>query len=114
MAGTETVPLLKQIRHVELRYPAVGDLFLWPSALPQDTAGRRGEARRERLPDGGTRGLPGPGLHHHEGRECHHCQHPYGDLTMLLLQAWDLDPDKRPSFTSARDSLEKFRIQNPQ
>ena len=33
---------------------------------------------------------------------------------ILTLQAWDLQPDKRPSFSSARDSLEKFSVQNPQ
>jgi len=32
----------------------------------------------------------------------------------IMKDAWDLDPDRRPSFASARDSLEKFRIQNPQ
>ena len=32
----------------------------------------------------------------------------------VLFQAWNLDPEKRPTFVKARDSLEKFKIQNPQ
>ena len=30
------------------------------------------------------------------------------------FQAWELEPDKRPTFVEARDILEKFKIQNPQ
>ena len=36
------------------------------------------------------------------------------NIYISIFQAWDLDPDRRPSFANARDSLEKFRIQNPQ
>jgi len=32
----------------------------------------------------------------------------------IMKDAWNLSPEKRPSFVSARDSLEKFKIQNPQ
>ena len=29
--------ILQQVRHVEFRNPAVGDLFIWKSALPTDS-----------------------------------------------------------------------------
>jgi len=32
----------------------------------------------------------------------------------LMKDAWELEPDKRPTFAEARDILEKFKIQNPQ
>jgi c-src tyrosine kinase len=32
----------------------------------------------------------------------------------IMKDAWNLDADKRPTFVKARDSLEKFKIQNPQ
>jgi c-src tyrosine kinase len=32
----------------------------------------------------------------------------------IMKDAWNLDEDKRPTFVKARDSLEKFKIQNPQ
>lgn len=32
----------------------------------------------------------------------------------IMKDAWNLDPEKRPTFVKARDSLEKFKIQNPQ
>ena len=69
-SGAQTVPILEQIRHVEFWDPAVGDLLVRTGALPSNSPGRRGEARGEGIPDGGSRGLPRPGLHHHEGREC--------------------------------------------
>jgi len=32
----------------------------------------------------------------------------------IMKDAWNLDSEKRPTFVKARDSLEKFKIQNPQ
>ncbi len=58
--GTRGAPLesfLQQERHVGLRGAALGDLLLWPGALPEDPAGGRGQARGEGLPDGGAGGL---------------------------------------------------------
>ena len=52
--GTQTLTILKQIGHVEFWNLALGDLFLWASALSQDTAGGRGQTCGERVPDGGT------------------------------------------------------------
>ena len=69
VAGSETSPVLQQVRHVELRHPAVGDLLLRPRALPPHPPRRRRQARRERLPDGGARGMSRSSLHHHEGCE---------------------------------------------
>ena len=31
-----------------------------------------------------------------------------------LIQAWELEPEKRPTFAASRDSLDLFRTQNPQ
>ena len=52
---------------MEFRRAAVGDLFLWAGAVPQDPPGGRSQARGEGVPDGGTRGLSTAGLYHHEG-----------------------------------------------
>jgi hypothetical protein len=61
MAKCNTVPgaaalaILQQVGHVEFWDLAVGDLLLRAGALPQDPAGRRGEARGEGLPGGAVR-----------------------------------------------------------
>ena len=34
--------------------------------------------------------------------------------TSSVLQAWELEPEKRPTFAASRDSLDLFRTQNPQ
>ena len=35
-------------------------------------------------------------------------------MTQNLAQAWELEPEKRPTFAASRDSLDLFRTQNPQ
>ena len=65
--GSPAVSILEQVRHVELWSAALGDLLLWAGALPPDPAWGGRQARGEGLPDGGPRGLPPAGLHHHEG-----------------------------------------------
>ena len=36
------------------------------------------------------------------------------DLPSNVAQAWELEPEKRPTFAASRDSLDLFRTQNPQ
>jgi c-src tyrosine kinase len=32
----------------------------------------------------------------------------------IMKDAWELEPEKRPTFASSRDNLDLFRTQNPQ
>ena len=64
--GPSLQPVLQQKRHVELRGAAVGDLLVRTGALPEDTPGRRRQARGEGLPDGGAGGVPKEHLRGHE------------------------------------------------
>lgn len=44
---------------MEFRYSSLGNLFIWKSAVSENSAGGGGAARGARVPHGGAGGLPG-------------------------------------------------------
>ena len=98
----------KAIRWISLTFIWLNRLIYWRKLL-----------------DGSPWGMSSPGLHHHE--RCKFCSHfltlfqdlsksetDKCDITLNVAQAWELEPEKRPTFAASRDSLDLFRTQNPQ
>ena len=108
------IPLGDVVKHVEKGYQVhffhiyLNGLIYWRKLL-----------------DGSPWGMSSPGLHHHE--RCKFCSHfltlfqdlsksetDKCEITPNMAQAWELEPEKRPTFAASRDSLDLFRTQNPQ